>query len=475
MSAGQKLSTATIEEVSGWWPSEKSTKSRLKALFSRKKADKFGKQHQTDFYRSSNAQDPIGVSGDGVLASVTVEAKASNNYSTWPTRALKMSQRTGKQNRLIQAQKSLPNLFHTSSQTALQELSANLPASPVLLPPMPQRSTLSNAPRSTTASSAHTPNSFDRLRDRSCSDNRSISTTQTSYSSNTSSPLHTPDSSFDSRDSYEAPRSTESKLRILTPSEHDIGELSMYMQKPGNHQRPVPIRATSADTPATRTGDGWFTHKPLPAVPQLGLQFDKGRRISTVAPLPEPGHIRKTSARYRCDSRAAIIEATTPTRHAERPPSVQRTSSTRKSGTAHKRTASYSLYPRTPSVEQAHMPSRSTPSPTAPTTMRERAMTDSRPPSSSRSSRRFGKMLPLNIPTTCATALESPCSISSQEDAVKPPPPLRLAKAPARQQIIRQKSMPSLRSRSPPLGPPPDAPLPALPTEVSRWVSGTLL
>jgi hypothetical protein len=61
----------------------------------------------------------------------------------------------------------------------------------------------------------------------------------------------------------------------------------------------------------------------------------------------------------------------------------------------------------------------------------------------------------------------------SGADAIQASPlPARVVKTPlARDQIIRQKSMPLLRSRGPPSGPPPDVPLPALPTEASRWVS----
>ncbi|ETI20304.1 hypothetical protein G647_08338 [Cladophialophora carrionii CBS 160.54] len=543
----QTSSVATAEEVSGWWPSDKSERSRLKAFFGRTKSEKFTRQYSTEPADALSVEHQALSPPEGSQCPAAVARQHhSNGDSTWPSRKLGLSRRSGRENRMLRAQKSLPNLFQLSSHPPAEEL--YLPP-PVLLPPMPmpmprrQQTAARNVSRPSTDSSVHTVNIPDHLRERSFSDNHSISTTHTSFSSHASYGPHTPDSSFSSTDSYEAQVPPDPRSRILALAQHDLEGPSVHFaihQGAISKKCPVPLprQTTSQDNPLNLSRTDSRIQKPLPAVPQLD---DAGRRISTVAPLPEPGHIRKTSARYRCETRGgAYTEPSTPTSPGSRPCSIRSTTSSRTSGSCetHKRTASYSLFPRTPSSRQPDLPSRRTfsspsatatgsttgpqrggeidrerdrdrergrasavldsasapPSPplTDPATTRERATsTGSRPPSRTKFKRRG--MLPVDPRPRGASAREVPFSIWSggkEEDGddaaaaatattattIDQPPPLKVTKRPpARDQIIRQNSMPSLsvsaRARSPPSGPPPDTPLPALPTGASRWVS----
>ncbi|OCT48190.1 hypothetical protein CLCR_04030 [Cladophialophora carrionii] len=546
----QTLSMVAAEEVSGWWPSEKSAKSRLRAFFGRTKSEKFTRQYSRETADALSVEHQALSPPEGSQCPAAVaRQRHSNGESTWPSRKLGLSRRSGRENRMLRAQKSLPNLFQLSSHPPAEEL--YLPP-PVLLPPMPmpmprrQQTTARKVSRPSTDSSVHTLNTPDRLRKRSISDNHSISTTHTSFSSHASYGPHTPDSSFSSTDSYEAQVPSDSRSRILALAQHDLEDPSVHFAiHQGNISKKCPVslprQTTSQDTPLNLSPTESRIQKPLPAVPQLD---DAGRRISTVAPLPEPGHIRKTSARYRCETRGvAHTEPSTPTSPGSRPCSIRSTTSSHTSGSCetHKRTASYSLFPRTPSSRQTGLPSRRTlsspsatatgsttgpqreseiyrerdrdkdrdtergrasavldsasapPSPplTDPATTRDRATsTGSRPPSRTKF-KRHG-MLPVDPRPKGASAREVPFSTLSreeegeveeeeQEDAAaaatidRPPPPRLTKRPPARDQVVRQKSMPSLsvsaRARGPPSGPPPDTPLPALPTGASRWVS----
>ncbi len=172
MSAGQITPVAGREEVSGWWPSERSAKSRLKAFFSRTRAETLTRQHSSEATDTLHAQSQPTAPTDGVQVSASSLGKDINDPSSWPTRTLRMSQR-----KLVRAQKSLPNLFHTSTHPPVEEMPAQHSISPTLLTPFSKRNSSRNVSRSTTDSSVHTLNSLGSLRERSCSDNLSISTT----------------------------------------------------------------------------------------------------------------------------------------------------------------------------------------------------------------------------------------------------------------------------------------------------------
>ncbi|KIW62444.1 hypothetical protein PV04_10617 [Phialophora macrospora] len=503
MSGEQTLPMAPPEEVSGWWPSEKSAKSRLRALFGRTKSEKFTRQHDTVLAEFDKAEHRSLSLQNGSRLPEVAHQQHLNGGSTWPNRKLGLPRRSGKESRMLRAQKSLPNLFHMSSHPPVEEL--YLP-SPVLLSPMPlpllQQTTSRTDSRPTTDSSVHTPNSLDYIRERSFSDDYSISTTHTSFSSHVSYGPDTPDSSFSSTDSYEAPVPTYARSRILAPMQHDVEEPSMLTaiqlganskKCPGTLSKQTTSQDTLPSAPVDRRNE-----KSLPTVPQLDA---KARRISTVAPLPEPGHIRKTSARYRCETRGgAYPEPRTPTSPTSRASSIRSTASSHTSAPSdgHKRTASYTVFPRTPSSRQTGLPSKRTPSsPSAIATNitynrhRERAVSDARsvpspcertnpdwrrpPPPLSLAKSKRPDALSLDTRAASASVLESLPSTSSGQDTIQPPlppPPPRVVTTPLnREQIIRQKSMPLLRSRGPPSGPPPNAPLPALPTGASRWIS----
>lgn len=517
MSVEEALPAAVPEEVSGWWPSERSAKSRLKALFGRTKIDKLTGVHKTEQSNPHQAQTQSSGQDSG-SAPTSKSSEQPKGSSTWPTRTLRISQRNSKASRLIRAQKSLPNLFQASSQKPVEEISLESPPLPVHPPPTPQPNPSRNVSRSTTDSSTYTMNSLDNLRERSISGNYSVSTTHTSFSSYTGYPMHTIDTSFSGTDDYGPPLLPELTSVFSTPTSPEAEELGMYMPTPRRTSRPQPRRTFSLDTPAAAANEEVYERKPLPALPQqLPVSDTQDRRISTVAPLPEPGHIRKISARYRCDSRGgAVTKPSTPTSPTQRPSSVESmlSTATYNSEGGHKQTPSYSLFPRTPSMEHARISSRdsqspcsspvtsSTPTSTTPipgpglSTRSDRSPSDPIAPFRTRSAKRHGTLLPLDTnaatstttiaktspPTTTNPAQKLPYCLSCPDSAasgdLKPPVPLRLrvAKAPARvpapapapaarfPSLTRQKSTPSLHAaRALPSGPPPQEPLPALP------------
>jgi hypothetical protein len=364
---------------------------------------------------------------------------------------------------------------------------------------MPKSDASRSASRSTTGSSVHTLNSTDQPRDHSHSDNHSISTVHTSFSSfstRTSHGSRTVQSCTSIVDGFNIPAP---KSYILSQRGLPYTVSERFGEKERKHHsstRSAPARIASFEEHAREPEANPFTKKQLPVLAQ---RDDPQRRLSTIAPLPEPGHIRKTSARYRADIRSAVTEPITTTNPTSRVLSNP--------AGGHKRVSSYSLFPRVSSggctLPLSSSTSMTPPSSRAqraisdprsltyqPPTRTDRATSDPRPPSR-RDPRRHGT-LPLlaldsasgmlgaaptdtkaTISSPAFPPLGSPCSISSNESDVKPPPPLRLAKAPrvGRQDaIVRQKSMSSLQIRGPPSWPPPNVPLPPLPVEIERRV-----
>ncbi|KAL2408267.1 hypothetical protein ABEF93_000332 [Exophiala dermatitidis] len=411
--------------------------------------------------------------------------------------------------RPLRTRRSLP-IFSRSSST-ITKVTDTEPASPVLLPPMPQRISSRKISRSTTDSSINTLTDLDQIREPSFSDDRSVSTAHTSFTGSTTSMSNVIES-FSSMESYEAPTTKDAQSRVSTPTQEDAGELSMMMATP--KRRPPPSDSISHDL-LVPTSD---------ADHQAAVSWEsKSRPISTIAPLPEPGHIRKISARYRCELQGLPVQPMTPT---SRPGSLRSRSSSYASESpdgVQRRTPSYSLFPKTPSHDQPQLINTGLPSPpvTTPGSALEsmcgtgpgleavgeekESISKSRPSSrgSQHASRRLGKAL--SIDTKHAEAGSKQISLPQRSPAVtdamlqtcfgahtdaprRPStngclstittttiethpavssPVLQLANPPRKQRHVRgRKSMPSLAHRSlPPCGPPPNVPLPALPTE----------
>lgn len=282
----------------------------------------------------------------------------------------------------LRAQKSLPLFSQSSPHLPSREYStpdeAREPSdrgSPELLPPMPPHWSASrNVSRSTTESSIHTLSSLDRMRDASFSDDhRSISTTHTSLTSYTNSPTHPTEPFSPSVESFEPTIHAGSRSRAATPTQDDAGEMEMFMATPKRSDRVIPPRTSSLDNSADMISHDLFVQKPLPPIvdnsPKLG---SRERPISIIAPLPEPGHIRKTSARYRYDSQGALALPQTPTSTTSRPTSITpgststRPPSVRSRSSSYtqespdggqRRVVSYSLFPKSSSEQPRLLPS----------------------------------------------------------------------------------------------------------------------
>lgn len=261
---------------------------------------------------------------------------------------------------LLKAQKSLPNIPRASSYFQVESLPKDeLPRSPKLLPPIPQWApSTRNFSHSTTDSSIHTLNELDDLRDSSFSDDRSTYTATTSVAGSVASRSPAFESFFVNDISYREPLTPASTAsRLSTPTQADIGELSMYMETPrksGNAESMVPEPLPSYGRPDTAQcqttpvgGKGFIDHSLfIQPSPYSTMQ---ARPISTITPLPAPGHLRKTSRRQKYESQPVFTQPNTPA--SSRPSSIRSRSSsnvTQGSPTdAHfKRTASYSLFPR---------------------------------------------------------------------------------------------------------------------------------
>lgn len=264
----------------------------------------------------------------------------------------------------LKAQRSLPSLSQSSPHLPMAPGFNDEPPSPTLLPPMPRWQTSRNISRSTTDSSIHTLNELDQLRHPSFSDDRSVSTTHTSF---TDSMTESFASTVDSHDAPPLPSYPHS--RLSTPTQEDVGELSMYMATPKKSaQIQVPKRTTSLEREDTDVISHDLFVQPSTSV-ELGVAHNC-RPISTVAPLPEPGHIRKISARHRYEVQVLPTQPNTPT--SSRPSSIRsRSSSYTKDSSPdepRRRTGSYSLFPKTPSTEQSQIQlSGALPSPPATT------------------------------------------------------------------------------------------------------------
>ncbi|KIW58099.1 hypothetical protein PV05_02649 [Exophiala xenobiotica] len=413
----------------------------------------------------------------------------------------------------LKAQRSLPSL---SQSTPHLPVSAQ-PQSPTLLPPMTRWTTSRNVSRSTTESSIHTLNDLDRLRKPSFSDNQSVSTTHTSF---TGSTISYRDESFSSVDDNPLP--TYPPTRLSTPTQDEVGELSMFMATPKKTIH-IPKRIIPQENHPDVISHDLFVQSNDSSSTTIA---HKSRPISTVAPLPEPGHIRKISARYRYEAAPLPTQPNTPT--SSRPSSIRSRSSSYTSftqdsspGGTRPRTASYSLFPKTSSTEpsQIYVPS-GMPSPpaTTPGTAYESMCTypysqdvtdeeKSRPSSrvSRTTSRRNGKMLSVDSKAAQSTTTDQPQRSPAVTDAhvetcfgtqAHPSAPRRklsakgsmgvittttleasplpnvptLSQPPRKARHVKgQKSMPALHRSVTmlPLGPPPTGPLPALPVEAT--------
>ena len=433
--------------------------------------------------------------------------------------------------RSLKAQTSFPSFSQSSPHLPMARSFEEQPPSPALLPPMPRWSTKRNISRSTTESSIQTLNDLDRIRNPSFSDDRSISTTHTSFTGSIASVSYGSDFFSNSLDGCEAPLPplpSGTQSRLSTPTQDDVGELSMFMDTPRKPSTRVyiPKRTTSLEpTPDMISHDLFVqTDDSCEAAPA-----QKPRPISTIAPLPEPGHIRKISARHRYEIAGTIPHPNTPT--SSRPTSTRSRSNSYTQDTSpdgQKRTASYSLFPKTPSTEQSQLhgpmdlpsPPVTTPgtayesmcclsgvSPATTTSTDEENESKLRSRSSSTTSRpshrRTGTVLSINskaaesakahvgrpqrspavteehletcfgadpnAPRRKGSADGSMFAISSTtlERSTLEGPVVRMGDPPRKHRHVRsQKSMPTLVHRSMlPLGPPPSGPLPALPTE----------
>ncbi|KAK5268387.1 hypothetical protein LTR96_006094 [Exophiala xenobiotica] len=413
----------------------------------------------------------------------------------------------------LKAQRSLPSL----SQSTPHLPASAQPQSPTLLPPMTRLTTARNVSRSTTQSSIATLNDLDRLRKPSFSDNQSISTTHTSF---TGSTISYRDESFSSVDDNPLP--TLPSTRLSTPTQDDVGELSMFMATP---KKPIhiPKRIIPQEIHPDVISHDLFVQKNDSSSTTIAYN---SRPISTVAPLPEPGHIRKISARYRYEMVPLPTQPTTPI--SSRPSSIRSRSSSYTSftqesspGVGRPRTASYSLFPKTCSTEQSqvYVPS-GMPSPpaTTPGTAYESMCIDacsqevadedkSRPLSrvSRTTFRRNGKMLSVDAKAAQSTTTDQPQRSPAVTDALLetcfgtqalPSAPRRklsakgsigvittttleasplpnvptLSQPPRKTRHVKsQKSMPALHRSVTmlPLGPPPTGPLPAIPVHAT--------
>ncbi|EXJ83072.1 hypothetical protein A1O1_06690 [Capronia coronata CBS 617.96] len=413
--------------------------------------------------------------------------------------------------RPLRTRRSLP-VFSRSED----KVSGNESTSAVLLPPMPQRPASRKISRSTTDSSIHTLTDLDNIRDASFSDDRSISTAHTSFTSTTSTSRLV--ESFSSVE-YEPPTTRDAQSRVSTPTQEDLGELSMYMATPKrNPTRSVPPRTTSMDAQTDAINHDLFVPT-RESNHQAAVAWEsRSRPISTIAPLPEPGHIRKISARYRYEPQVLPAQPMTPV---SRPGSLRSRSSSYTQDSpdgVQKRTASYSLFPKTPSYDQSQL-AQQTGLPSPPVTTpgsvlasmcdvpeSSEPLSGSRPSSqgSQRASKRLGKALSIDTKKTeAATGLivqsqRSPAVTAAHLETcfgAHPDAPRRkscskssfstittttvdastgvssqvvhLANPPRKHRHVKgQKSMPSLVHRTmPPSGPPPTGPLPALPKE----------
>lgn len=424
--------------------------------------------------------------------------------------------------RSLRARRSLPTFSRSSPHLPMEKAFNDEPASTVLLPPMPTRPSSRKISRSTTDSSIHTLTDLDNIRDASFSDDRSVSTAHTSFTSSTSSVSHAVES-FSSVE-YEPPVRRDAQSRVSTPTQEDVGELSMSMATPKRRPLPPPPKTTSSDQHTDAINHDLFVPT-SESDHQAAVSWEsRSRPISTIAPLPEPGHIRKISARYRYEPQVLPVQPMTPV---SRPGSLRSRSSSYTQDSpdgVQKRTASYSLFPKTPSQEQSQL-AQATGLPSPPVTTPGSALESmcngyglvslteekeqparSRPSSrgSQRASRRLGKALSIDTKNaeaatghisqpqrspavtdahlyTCfgarpdaprrksstKTSLSTMTTTTIEASSGVPTQVLQLANPPRKHGHIKgQKSMPSLVHRAiPPSGPPPTGPLPALPTE----------
>lgn len=263
---------------------------------------------------------------------------------------------------VLKAQKSLPNIsrlsLHLPTESFLKGFNSS---STKLLPPIPQWAPTSrNVSSSTTDSSIHTDNELDDLRDSSFSDDQSTYTTTTSVAGSIASRSPAFESFSVSGSSFREPLTPASTAsRLSTPTQHDIGELSMFMETPRKsghseslvpnplrpHGRPDSVQQHQRLT--SMGGKGVIDHSLF--VQPSAYSMDHTRPISTIAPLPAPGHLRKTSGRHRCEPQPVPTQPNTP--GSSRPTSTRsRSSSSVTQGSPtdlhFKRTAGYSLFPR---------------------------------------------------------------------------------------------------------------------------------
>lgn len=439
--------------------------------------------------------------------------------------------------RSLKAQKSLPNISQASLQLSSDYLFKELPPSPKLLPPMPKWTASRNVSRSTTDSSIHTLNDLDDLRDSSFSDARSVSTSCTSVTGSVASRSPAVESFTLSASVYQGSQASASTTsRLSTPTQDDVGELSMYMATPRKNStsdtlvpRPLRNRAYSGSVPSSHHPD--VIDHALFVQPTKHLESGSpnmgSRPISVIAPLPEPGHLRKVSARHRYEAQGTTT-AHPNTPNSSRPSSVRSRSSSSVTQLDSpidlpNRRPSYSLFPkRYSSLEDSvhaasHSDAQSPPSAT-PRSAREGSGSSFPFPRSSderseaRSSftsyrsvqRRVGRVAsidsnsevqidsPQRSPAVTEALLQScfgtapfrrtyqphPVPVSSKEASIettmlevsaslaRASKGVILSNPPRRAGHVKgQKSMPSLVSSMPPSGPPPTGPLPALPAE----------
>ncbi|KAK5052744.1 hypothetical protein LTR84_002610 [Exophiala bonariae] len=259
---------------------------------------------------------------------------------------------------VLKAQKSLPNIsrlsLHLPTESFLKGFTSS---SSKLLPPIPQWAPSSrNVSGSTTDSSIHTDNELDDLRDSSFSDDQSTYTTTTSVAGSIASRSPAFESFSISSNSYREPLTPASTIsRLSTPTQHDIGELSMYMETPRKSDSlvPKPLQPHARPDAAQHQrltsmgGHGVIDHS-LFVQPTVYSTYQT-RPISTIAPLPPPGHLRKTSVRHRCETQPVPTQQNTPA--SSRPTSMRSRSSSSVSQCSptdvqFKRTPRYSLFPR---------------------------------------------------------------------------------------------------------------------------------
>lgn len=290
---------------------------------------------------------------------------------------------------MLKAQKSLPNISRLSLNFPAESSLRNLIPSTKLLPPIPKWAPSRNVSSSTTDSSIHTLNELDDLRDSSFSDDRSTYTATTSVAGSVASRSPAFESFSVSGSSYREPLTPASTAsRLSTPTQNDIGELSMYMETPrksGNTESLVPHplrshgRSDAVQIRSIPTDSNHVIDHSLFVQPDSHSTI-QSRPISTIAPLPEPGHLRRTSGRQRYESQPILAQLNTTA--SSRPSSIRsRSSSNVTLGSPtdlhFRRTASYSLFPRRDS--SIGQPS-------------EMASTDSPPPLNVRPGSGFGEV-----------------------------------------------------------------------------------